>query len=111
VRLSATALVAAAALVLASCGSDDSSSVADFDVVEPFVTNVQEGLAAVDESKALACDSERRAVEIAVEAFEITEGRPPAGEGELVPDWLRQESDLFDVADGVVVPATDSPCR
>jgi hypothetical protein len=111
VRLNAAVLLVAGALLLSSCGSSTASDVADFDVVEPFATSVEAGLAGVDESQSFVCTSERRAVEIAVQAFEITSGRPPASEDELVPDWLRRQSTLFDVAAGVVVPADDSPCQ
>jgi hypothetical protein len=111
VQLNAAVLLVAGALLLSSCGSSTASDVADVDVVEPFVTSVQEGLAGIDESETVVCTSERRAVEIAVQAFEITSGRPPTSEDELVPDWLRRQSILFDVTNGVVVPAADSPCQ
>jgi hypothetical protein len=111
VRLNAALPVVAGALLLVSCGSSTANDVAGVDVVEPFVTSVQEGVAGIDESESVVCTSERRAIEIAVQAFEITSGRPPVGEDELVPDWLRRQSTLFDVANGVVVPATDSPCQ
>lgn len=114
-RLSTTILLATsvatlvATFMVASCGGG-SDGAADFDVVQPFVTTVREGVAGIDDAGTIACASERRAVEVAVEAFELLEGRPPVDEDDLVPDWLREHSILFDVTDGQIVPAADSPC-
>lgn len=99
-RASLTVLLAVA---VASCGSDADPVE---QAVEPMVTMAEQGLEAIDEAGGLACDAERRTLEQAVEAYTLLEGRPPADEGELVPDFLRAESELFDVTDGTVVPTT-----
>ncbi|MDO8403140.1 MAG: hypothetical protein Q7T27_06555 [Pseudomonas sp.] len=58
----------------------------------------------------VACANERLEVQLAVDSFTILRSHVPT-ELELVPDFLRTESALFDIAvDGTVVPAPASPC-
>jgi len=58
----------------------------------------------------VACGAERQEVELAVESFTILRGHVPT-ELELVPDFLRTESTLLDIApDGTVIPSPGSPC-
>jgi hypothetical protein len=87
------------AVALTACGS---SSPADV-VVEP-------GITAIDQSNALACDADLMTLRSAIDNFAVLNGAPPAAESDLVPDWLRSESELYDVADGQVVPAADAGC-
>ena len=62
-------------------------------------------------ANSVTCATERNVFELAVESYTILEGTAPASEAALVPDWLRAESDLFDLApDGSVVPAPNSGC-
>lgn len=99
--------VAVCATVLASCGSDADPVE---EVVAPAVTLAAEGIEAIDEADALTCDADRRTLEQAVEAFTLLEGRPPATEAELVPDFVREESERFDVVDGAVVATAGGAC-
>ena len=39
------------------------------------------------------------------------EGEAPANEAALVGDWIREESELFDVENGVVVPVPGAGCE
>ena len=62
-------------------------------------------------ANAVVCSTERNVFELAVESFTILKGEPPASEAALVPDWLRAESPLFDLApDGTVIPAPGAGC-
>ena len=85
--------------VLAACGSNSPGEV----VVEP-------GITAIRESSALACDADLLSLQNAMEYFALLNAGPPTAESDLVPDWLRSESELYDIVDGVVVPATGSDC-
>ena len=85
--------------VVAACGSNSPAEV----VVEPGVT-------AIGESNALACTGDLANLRLAIEAYTTLNIDPPARESDLVPDWLRSESQLYDLVDGVVVPAADSGC-
>lgn len=87
-------------LLLVGCGSD----------ADP-VTQVSQAVEQVEVASATACDGDRRVLEIAIEAYELLEGSPPADEAAMVPDWLPRPSELFDVADGEIVPADGSPCE
>ena len=86
-------------LALAACGSSSPAEV----VVEP-------GITAIRESNALACDADLLSLQNAVEYFALLNAGPPTAESDLVPDWLRSESEFYDIVDGVVVPATGSDC-
>jgi len=61
-------------------------------------------------ANSVACGAERHEVELAVESFTLLRGHVPT-EVELVPDFLRSESKLMDIAvDGTVVAAPGAPC-
>jgi hypothetical protein len=96
--------------VTVSCGSDsDPVDRAVDEVVEPFVTNVQRGLDGIEQADVAACGLEREALGLAIDAYSLLNDAPP-DEADLVPDWLREQSALYDVQGGVVVPAAGSPC-
>ena len=85
--------------VLGGCGSNSPGEV----VIEP-------GITAIREASALACSSDLGNLQLAIEAFTTLNAAPPTAESELVPDWLRAESELYDLVDGQIVPAADSGC-
>ena len=95
-------------VALGACGSDADPIE---QVVEPAVTNIEQGIGAIDRSGALACNADRTTLETAIEAYTTLEGEPPANEAALVGDWIREESALYDVENGVVVPVPDSGCE
>jgi hypothetical protein len=92
-------LVAVGSGALAACGSSSPVEV----IVEPGVT-------AIGDSNALACDADLRTLQGAIDNYTLLEGDPPATEADLVPDWLRAESQHYDVVDGTVVPAPTGAC-
>mgnify|MGYP003115032685 CR=1 FL=1 len=89
----------AAAVVLTACGGADGTDDGAIreNVVEP-------GLEAIDESQALACGAEASNFRTVLEIYELTEGEPAPDEAALVAgDYLRSESELWDVVDGRLV--------
>lgn len=63
------------------------------------------------QSEASACDTERRTLEVAVEAYTAQYGEPPASEDALVPEFLREPIERYDLdADAAVLPAPGGPC-
>lgn len=90
-------------LAIAGCGGGDTTA-------GPAVI-VRPGITAMEQARPLACGTDRGVLEQALGAYTMLEGRPPADEASLVPDYLREPSALFDVtATGDIVPAPDSPC-
>ena len=85
--------------VLAGCGSNSPAEV----IIEPGITAIREG-------NALACSSDLGNLQLAIEAYTTLNQNPPIAESDLVPDWLRAESELYDLVDGQVVPAAGSEC-
>jgi hypothetical protein len=72
---------------------------------------VQDGAESVDAGNGAQCFSDRKAVEAALEAYTMLEGKPPANEAAMVPDYLLAESQLMDIdAAGNVVAAPNSGC-
>ena len=62
-------------------------------------------------ANAVVCATERNVFELAVESYTILKGAAPVSEASMVPDWLRAESPLFDLApDGTVIPAPGAGC-
>lgn len=62
-------------------------------------------------ANAMACVTERQQVELAVESYDLLNGTLPTSEADLVPDYLRIESTLYDITPaGEVVPAPGSGC-
>lgn len=59
----------------------------------------------------VACVTERQEIELAVTSYEILRGSLPVSEAELVPDFLKHESALFDITPtGEVVAVPGSGC-
>jgi prepilin-type N-terminal cleavage/methylation domain-containing protein len=56
-----------------------------------------------DSGQENACSADRETVEVAVEAYRAEVGGDP-DEAQLVPDFLTDDSDYHDVADGVITP-------
>jgi hypothetical protein len=107
----AALLLVALALPLSACGGDDDpvQDVVD-EVVEPIVTAVGDGLAGIDDAGGIACDAERQALQTALEAKQLLDGDAAVTEEALVPDFLREPSERWDIVDGQIVPAPGSPC-
>jgi prepilin-type N-terminal cleavage/methylation domain-containing protein len=57
-----------------------------------------------------ACKIDRRTVETAVEAYRATNRVYPSTQGQLVPDFLTQESQWHDLSGTDVVPRAGGPC-
>ncbi len=85
--------------VLTACGANSPAEV----VVKP-------GISAIAQSSSLACDADLSTLQAAYDNFTLLNAGPPAAESDLVPDWLRSESQLYDIVGGQVVPAPDSGC-
>ena len=106
-KITLAAAAAAALVTLAACGSEADPVE---QVVEPAVTRIEQGIDAIDQSRVLACDGDRATLQTAIDAYTTLEGEPPPNEAALVGDWIREESELYDVENGVVVPVPDSGC-
>ena len=101
--MTASRLLPLVLLGVAGCGGGDTRA-------GPAVV-VRPGITAMAQADTLACDTDRAVVEQALEAYTMIEGRAPADQASLVPDYLRKPSELYDVtADGALVPAPGSPC-
>lgn len=89
---------------MAGCGSDTKNPItAPAEVAE-------QGIAAAAEASALMCQQDKATLLQAIEAYTLLEGAPPQ-ESQLAPDYLREESTLYDLdATGAVVPAPGSTC-
>jgi hypothetical protein len=98
-------MLAGVLLVGVGCGGGG-----DSDAPGPAVV-VGPGITAMRRADALACGADHDTVQAAVDAFTLLEGAPPGEETDLVPGYLREPSELYDVTtSGAVVPAPGSPC-
>jgi hypothetical protein len=89
----ALALAAAGAAVLSACGGGG-----------PIEENVvRPGITAMEQASALACSTDAQTMQMAIDTFEVMNGRPPKDEAELVAAGFK-ESTLHDVVNGQVVP-------
>lgn len=71
---------------------------------------VEPGITAIDQSRELACGIDARTIQTALDAYSALEGEPAADEATLIGSgFLREESEAWDVADGVLV-AQDASC-
>jgi hypothetical protein len=99
VQLRAVIAASLGSVTFTACGSSSPVEV----IVEP-------GISAIEQSSVLACQNDRASMQSAVENFTLFNVGPPSAESDLVPDWLRSESQLHDLVDGAVVPAAGSGC-
>lgn len=84
---------------LAGCGSNS-----------PVEVIVKPGITAIDQGNVLACSSDLDNLRLAIDAYTTLNAGPPTAESDLVPDWLRSESEHYDLVDGQLVPAPGSGC-
>ena len=104
-RLTRLALVAASLAIAAGCAGADGTDRGAIreNVIEP-------GITAIDQATQLACDGDAATLRTAMDAYELFEGVPTPDEATLVTEqFLRDESELWDIVDGQLVP-TDPGC-
>jgi len=103
-RLRLSGIVAAVLFTAACAGVDGTERGAIREnVIEP-------GITAIDQSKVLACNADLSTLRTALETYELLERSPAPDEATLVEEqFLRSESDLWDIDDGRLVP-TDPAC-
>lgn len=66
---------------------------------------VRPGITAIEQASELACNSDAATLRTAMEAYELLEGAPAPDEGALIDgQYLRDDSALWDVVDGQLVP-------
>jgi hypothetical protein len=94
--------------VLASCAAGDEIE----QTVGSVTQQVDDGLTAVPAANGLACDTDRRTFELALEAFTAMTGAAPVAEADLVTQgFLRSEIVGYDLdPTGSIVPAPGSNC-
>lgn len=99
-RLKLTGLVLAATTLAAGCAGADGTERGAIreNVIEP-------GITAIDQSRVLACNRDLATLRTALDMYEVLEGAPAGDEAALVAgQFLRSESDLWDIDDGRLVP-------
>lgn len=97
-----TALVVASLVLIGGCG--DGEGAIEENVVRPGVT-------AMENASALSCEADAAALRQALESYEMLEGSAAVDEAALVAaQYLREQSELFDVVDGQLV-AVDPGCK
>lgn len=70
----------------------------------------QQGIEAAKVATTQTCAQERATLDQAIEAYTLLEGAPPT-EAQLVPDYLVEQSRLYDLdPTGGLVPAPGSTC-
>ena len=83
-------------MAVASCGGDDGGAIEE-NVVRP-------GITAMEQASVLACGTDAETLGTAIETYTMLEGAPPVDEAALVASqYIREESELFDVVDGQLV--------
>ena len=74
--------------------------------------DAETGTQAIANATQMQCNDARRALEQAVENFELLEGKLPRSEAALVPGYLVTQSPYMDLdEESHVVPAPGSGCR
>ncbi len=98
-RLTRLASAAAALTVLAGCAGVDGTDRGAIreNVIEP-------GITAMNQASELACGSDAATLRTAMETYELLVGSPAPDESVLVGEFIRAESDLWDIVDGQLVP-------
>ncbi len=70
---------------------------------------IEPGITAMDQSRELACGFDARTIQTAIDAYEALEGEAAQDEATLIDSgFLREESEAWDVADGVLVPQAET---
>ncbi|MEO6651586.1 MAG: hypothetical protein ABIP17_02910 [Ilumatobacteraceae bacterium] len=96
--------LALAAVVLPACAGVDGTERGAIreNVIEP-------GITAMDQSRELACGTDARTLQTALDAYAALEGSPAPDEAALIASgFLREESPAWDVSGGILVPQSDS---
>lgn len=104
-RLTRFVLVAASVTIAAGCAGADGTDRGAIreNVIEP-------GITAINQATQLACSGDASTLRTAMDAYELLEGSPTPDEATLVTEqFLRDESELWDIVDGQLVP-TDPGC-
>ena len=66
---------------------------------------IEPGITAINQASELACSNSAAVLRTAMDAYEMLEGSPAPDEATLVSsEYLREESDLWDIVDGQLVP-------
>jgi hypothetical protein len=99
-RLSRLVPAAAVAVLVSACAGADGTERGAIreNVIEP-------GITAIAQASEFACNSDAATLRTALETYELLVGAPAPDESVLVGEFLREESDLWDVVDGQLVPA------
>jgi competence protein ComGC len=99
-RLNTRAFTLAIAVAVGGCASVDGTERGAIreGVIEP-------GITAIEQAGELACGQEASMIRSALEIYEVRKGEPAPNEAALIGNGLREESELWDVRDGVLTPA------
>jgi hypothetical protein len=99
-RLNRVIIATAALAVAAGCSEGG-----------PIEENVvRPGITAIEQASALGCGNDAATLRTALDAYELLEGTPAPDEQALIDgEYLRDESDLWDIVDGRLV-AVDPDC-
>ena len=63
-----------------------------------------------DQGKQSTCDSDRKTLEVAVEAYFANNNADPASEADLIPSFVKSDSPNYDIAaGGVISPSQLNP--
>lgn len=102
-RLTLLSIGVAAVGTLTACAGVDGTERGAIreNVIEP-------GITAMDQSREVACGIDARTIQTALDAYEALEGEPAQDETTLIDNgFLREESEAWNVADGVLVPQAE----
>lgn len=100
-RLTRLTLALASLATAAGCAGADGTDRGAIreNVIEP-------GITAIGQATQLACSGDAATLRTAMEAYELLEQTPAPDEATLVAEqFVREESDLWDIVDGQLVPA------
>jgi hypothetical protein len=104
-RLTRLTLAVASLATAAGCAGADGT---DRGAIREAV--IEPGITAIGQATQLACGSDAATLRTAMEAYELLEQTPTPDEATLVEQqFVREESDLWDIVDGRLVP-TDPGC-
>jgi hypothetical protein len=98
-------IVLAATVITGGCAGADGTERGAIreNVIEP-------GITAINQANVLACSADLSTLRTALDTYQLLEGEPAPSEAALVEsEFLRSESELWDVRDGAIV-AVDPAC-